>query len=224
MATMSELARATPKNQLWITRGHLAALAVATAAIAVLAFLVGVEVGRSGQPEQADQLEPAAAAFLPDASDEEALDALLREVEQAQERLQPAEASAAAGDVTFNQALPDDHPSDVPDEPPPTSVVTELGAEHDDGPAPPADAGTGAPDSGWAVQIASYEDVAEADAHVARLLEQDVAAYRVAGLVSGQTWHRVRVGGFATQQEASEARQELATALGLGDLMVAHAP
>ena len=32
---------------IWITRGHLAALGTATLAIALLAFFVGIQVGRS---------------------------------------------------------------------------------------------------------------------------------------------------------------------------------
>lgn len=219
MTPMPDLARTN--NQIWITRGHLAALAVATAAIAVLAFLVGLEVGRSGQPE-GDGGEPAAAAFLPDATDEEALEGLLREVERAQAELEQKPATPTVG---FNHELAAEAPPVPPETPPPSAVVAELPVDGDAVPAPPvAAASDQLPTDGWAIQVASYSPQTEADEHVARLREQELRAYRVAALVSGQTWHRVRIGGYRTQEAAAEARQELASVLGIDDLMVAQAP
>lgn len=219
MASMAELTRSG--NQIWITRGHLAALGVATAAIAVLAFLVGLEVGRSGQPEPSEG-EPAAAAFLPDATDEEALEALLREVEQAQAELEQAPAEPTVG---FNRELAAEAPPLPPDEPPPSAVVSELPPARDLAPEPPAQpASDDLPAEGWAVQVASYADQAEADARVEELRARDLSAYRVAALVSGQTWHRVRIGGYHSRDAAVAARQELSEALGADDLLVAPAP
>lgn len=218
---MPDLPRATPAHQIWITRGHLAALAVATTAIAVLAFLVGFQVGRgkSGATDAAEA--PPTAAFLPDATDQEALEALLREVERAQ---QPSDPSQAPRDVTFNHDLPHEVPSEIPTAPPAPQVDSLVAGDPAAAPSPPVDPGPGAPTSGWAVQIASYAGAAEADAHVAALQEQDLAAYRVAALVDGATWYRVKVGGFSSREEASEQRGELATRLGLEDLVVSPAP
>ncbi len=218
---MAEYSRAG--QQIWMTKGHLAALGVAMAAIAVLAFLVGLEVGK-GTAEAEEPAEPGVAAFLPDASDEQALEALLREVERAQAELDQPDGGGDA-EVTFNRTLVEELPEDAPEQPPPSAVVSDLEARPDEAPQPPAEPiSAGAPTSGWAVQIASYEDQAEADAHVARLVELELPAYRVAGLVSGQTWHRVRIGGYADQKEALDAREGLGATLGLSDLMVAQAP
>ena len=218
---MPDLPRPASSNQIWITRGHLAALAVATSAIAVLAFLVGVEVGRAGNDAPPPDDTTATAAFLPDATDQEALEALLREVERAQQQADP---TLVARDVTFNHDLPHETPPEIPTELPVIPTDSVVGDDPLDAPQPPVDPGPGAPTDGWAVQIASYADVAEADAHVARLREQELAAYRIAALVDGTTWYRVRVGGFTSREQANEERSALATTLGLGDLMVSPAP
>jgi len=221
MAPMSELARPPAANQIWITRGHLAALAVATVAIAVLAFFVGLEIGRRGAGA-VDEAAHVQVSFLPDETDEQALEGLLRQVEQAQ----AATPDAAPEEVTFNKALESDAPSaatPVP-EPPPSAVLSQVDAGQ--APPPPAEAAPGAlaPDGGWAVQVASYPDVDQADAHVARLQEQKLQAYRVSALVSGQTWYRVRIGGFHTRDAAAEARDRIGQDLGLPDLLVTAAP
>lgn len=218
---MPDLPRAVAPNQIWITRGHLAALAVATTAIAVLAFLVGFEVGRSRAPAPDPALAPSTAAFLPDASDQQALEALLREVERAQQQADPTQAPR---DVTFNHDLPQELPPEVPTELPALATETAVDGDPSATPLAPTDLGTGAPASGWAVQIASYPGAAEADAHVTALKEQDLAAYRVAALVDGTTWYRVKVGGFSTREAAAAQRDALATSLGLEGLVVSPAP
>jgi hypothetical protein len=68
-------------REIWITKGHLAALGTATLAIALLAFFVGVQVGRSQTKLTA---VTASDNLLPDPEREDALEALLREVEAAQ--------------------------------------------------------------------------------------------------------------------------------------------
>lgn len=198
---MAEITRTTSSAQIWITRGHLAALAVATGAIAVLAFLVGLQIGRGNRsgPDTTDA--PASAAFLPDASDEDALEALLREVELAQ----PKSADAPQPTLT-------------------PGATTEVAPMLDPSPAPPPSAAGTASSSAWVVQIASYQDADQADAQVARLVEQDISAYRVAGLVSGTTWYRVRVGGYRTKDAATKALDSLESQLGLNDFMVIATP
>ncbi len=212
------------RQQIWITRGHLAALAVATAAIAALAFMIGLEVGRSGQAE-GDEDAATEGSFLPDASDEETLEALLREVEQAQAELEHEAAEERSAGGSFARELAEPEAPGAPPAPATTSTQSEVAPTPDAAPtAPSAPASDGAPTQGWAVQIAAYEDQAEADAHVGRLQSEGLAAYRTAALVAGRTWHRVRIGGFDTRDAAESARGELEDQLGLSDLLVAHAP
>lgn len=83
MTSMAELQRAPSGDRIWITRGHLGALGVSTLAIAILSFLVGLELGRSGMIVDNAPGQAAQAAFLPEVADDQALELLLREVEQA---------------------------------------------------------------------------------------------------------------------------------------------
>lgn len=217
---MTELTR--PKQQIWITRGHLAALAVATAAIAVMSFLVGRQFGLASAPTAAPS-EEGAARYLPDASDEEALEGLLAEVERAQAELDQAQKPPE--EAGFNRELMAEMPVPPVEGQVPSTVVSSLPAEPGAAPEPPDSAlGAGAPSGGWAVQVASYAEQAEADGHVDRLKAQGMAAYRVAAVVSGHTWHRVRIGGYSSREAADAALGTLSQTLGLSDLMVAQAP
>ena len=46
---------------------------------------------------------------------------------------------------------------------------------------------------------------------VERLKEKGYDAYMVVSNIKGRTWHRVRVGRFATRDEAKKAQEELQT-------------
>ncbi len=201
-------------REIWITRGHLAALGAATLAIALLAFFVGVQVGRTQveTPSIADH-----STVLPDPDREDALEALLREVESAQ---------AAAPPLAFPETLTDGDPPPVPEAPDAEDVTTEVRASPEATQTPPPDPPKTAPvpSSGWAVQIASYESASDADARVAKLQERELKAYRVAALIRGSNWYRVKVGPYETKDAAAKARINLARTLGTRDLMVTEAP
>ncbi len=204
-----------PKREIWITAGHLAALGVATFFIALLAFFVGIQVGRS----QSDIPEIAATtALAPDPDQQDALEALLREVEAAQ---------SAAPALTFTETLSDGNPPEPPiEQPEDPEVATDVvpPAEPPPIPPPPAPSSAPMPKGGWAVQIATYDSRTEADTRGDELAQGGHKAYRVAALIRGRTWYRVRVGGFTTKEAAETARVELATELGNRDLMLAEAP
>ena len=201
-------------REIWITKGHLAALGTATLAIALLAFFVGIQVGRK-------QVEapPIATSdsILPDPAKEDALEALLREVEAAQ---------AAAPPLAFPDTLTEGEapkpPEEATEEPIETDVkpVPEVKQEP---PPPPAQAAP-VPKSGWSVQVASYDNATDADARVAKLRERELKAYRVTALIRGQNWHRVKVGSYPSKDAAAEARNKLARILGTRDLMITEAP
>lgn len=201
-------------REIWITRGHLAALGTATLAIALLAFFVGVQVGRN-QSDSPNMTENA--SILPDPNREDALEALLREVESAQ---------AAAPPLAFPETLSEGEAPDVPSEPETEEVATEVRPAPEVTQTPPPDPPKSAPvpSSGWSVQIASYESASDADARVAKLQERDLDAYRVAALIRGQNWYRVKVGPYSNKDAAAKARTDLARTLGTRDLMVTEAP
>jgi cell division septation protein DedD len=213
MRAMHDLARST-HQQIWITKAHVAALGVTTLALASLAFFVGMEVGRGGEGGGEGS---ARVQLLPDATSDAELEALLLEVEAAQR----------TEELAFQEVLtapkPPPPPSFVPDAPVDPATTPAAVAE------PPADpeptpGGAARPLEGWVVQVASYHTEGEADARVAQLEAAGIDAYRVAAMVQGRTWHRVRVGGYPTKEAANEGRLDLAGRLGTDDLQVAVAP
>lgn len=208
---MPELSR--ERDQIWITRNHLLALAVATTCIAVLAFFLGLKLGRSGAgPEEAAR--PPALTVDPVGQDE--LEAVLRKAARAQ----------PTPDFSFPSELPKDTVTAPGGGGADPSAATATGAT-----PPPeqvalsADAPVGnVPNGGWSVQIGIYASPAEADARMAELVAAELKPYRVAALVDGQNSWRVRIGGFASQKLAEEAVPALRSKLGLTSLDVVPAP
>jgi len=231
---MSEIARPRAPGssrardrQIWITRSHLAAIGVSSLLIATLAFLVGMQVGRRQSEVVPSVASAGPSPFLPDPADEEALEALLREVEFAQASIAPTGEMVTperadrlvfpevlSGEVSVQTVTPQEAPA---------GPVNLVGPRPEIAPTYAPNAGA-AVTTGWSVQVATTPDAATADARVAALTEQKLKAYRVGALVDGQTWYRVRVGGFTSRKEAETARERLAIQLGAPDLVVAEAP
>jgi len=202
------------RREIWITKGHLAALGTATLAIALLAFFVGIQVGRNqGEPT----ISATSETLLPNPEREDALEALLREVESAQ---------AAAPPLAFPETLAENTPPATPEPPEeePVETAVKPAPETQAEPPPPPPKSAPVPKSGWSVQIASYESAADADARVAKLQEQKLKAYRVAALIRGSNWYRVKVGSYPSKDSAAKARENLARTLGTRDLMITEAP
>lgn len=90
-------------------------------------------------------------------------------------------------------------------------------------PIPPVAAPVTAPTPGgkdWALNVASYADAASAERQAAQLRG---AGYPVAvqpATVNGKNWYRVQVPGYASQQAAKAAAQELQSKLGLKGVWV----
>src|SRR5678815_48408 len=86
-------------GQISITKSHIGAMLTVTAGIAAIAFFVGVDVGRTKASPEAPRF-----TLLPDAASDDALEALLREVESAQHA---ATANAAEPPPGFRAVLAD---------------------------------------------------------------------------------------------------------------------
>jgi len=218
-------------GQISITRSHIGAMLTVTAGIAAIAFFVGVDVGRTKASPEAPRF-----TLLPDAASDDALEALLREVESAQHA---ATANAAEPPPGFRAVLADARAAEpappeeaapvvegaTPVEAPPVEVAADAPATTIPAPeAPAAETGATRPMDGWAVQIASYHTVEEADAKVKELEAAGYPAYEVTALVKGTTWYRVRIAGYLSQEVAYEAIPTLEQALGTQGLVVAKAP
>jgi cell division protein FtsN len=207
--------------QLRITHGHLAALGVTTASVAVLAFLVGVQVGRRAAPVAEEAPAAAEDALLPDGQEAEALARLLREVELSQGSFDPTGAPALTRTTLTFPSVLGEQTTAAPAKGGAGNASVAVAAPAGEPPRAPSMA---PPVSGWAIQVGSYPTQAEAEARIAELTGHGVSAYRVAALVDGQTWHRVRVGGFSDRDRAESARAALATNLDEPDLLLAEAP
>jgi cell division septation protein DedD len=212
-------------GQISITKSHIGAMLAMTAGIAAIAFFVGLDVGRN----QASPSEPRL-TLLPDAASDDALEALLREVEAAQHaaNAQPpegfravlAEARAAEPPPPLPEDAPVEVAAPVEEAAPVDAPVTTIPPPE----AATADASAARPMDGWAVQIASYHTLEEAEAKVKELEAAGYPAYEVTALVKGVTWYRVRIAGFLSQEVAYEAIPALEQALGTHGLVVAKAP
>lgn len=213
---MNDGTRTRSDRQIWITRGHLGALAVTTASVALLTFLVGVQVGRRTAPEVVAL--PLADGVLPDAEAQASLELLLREVELAQASVDPSGSPQVS--LSFPSVLGQGTTAS-PAAAAPAVATVSIAPVQGDAPRPPKNR---PPVDGWSVQVASHPTQADADAELARLQELGHEAYRVAALVDGQTWYRVRVGGFASQAKAEKARHALAERLQVQDLVLAESP
>lgn len=195
-----------------VTRSHIGAALVLGTAIVVLAFLVGLELGRDlagPAPEPGE----AAAAFLPATEDDRALELLLREVEAARRAKEPLPSAPVV------RSLAEPQP-ELPAEPPTESQPTSI----DPGDAPKGPESPATAPSGWSIQVASFQDRDQAEARVKELVEQGHKAYRVEALVSGQAWHRVRIGAFTDKAAAEAARLALTEKTGQADLTLTHEP
>jgi cell division protein FtsN len=110
----------------------------------------------------------------------------------------PAEISQSPAVVppsgaTTQQTTPEQTP---PITPPAQTHVAEAPAVSA---APPSGPGK------FTIQVSSWASKAKADAEAARLSSAGYSSYVEEGLVGGATWYRVRVGRYATEQEAKEA-------------------
>ena len=205
------------QREIWITRGHLWALGVTTLFIGILAFFVGLLLGRG---DSAPEPEAAADALVPPDVENDALDELLARVEEA------SRGRAGEEPLTFQGTLVAGEPAALPEPEVPLEPDATVVPPAHAGPEPPGDAPAAGrvPASGWAVQVGSYSSATEADARIADLAARGVNAYRVAALVEGSTWHRVRVGGFGTREAADADRARIAVESGSDEAIVVKAP
>ncbi|MBN1336631.1 MAG: SPOR domain-containing protein [Deltaproteobacteria bacterium] len=211
------MSRLKGQREIWITRGHLWALGATTVFIGILAFFVGLLLGRG---DSAPEPEVQTASLLPPDVENDTLDELLARVEEASRERGRGEP------LTFQGTLPAGTTAPLPEpgaEPGPEGVVVPPARQSPEPPDAEPEAGE-VPQDGWAVQVGSYSSASEADQRIADLSDRGVAAYRVSALVGGSTWHRVRVGGFDSREAADAARARVAVESGSDEAIVVKAP
>jgi len=70
-------------------------------------------------------------------------------------------------------------------------------------------------DAGWTVQVNATTDLAQAISLAQRLKSKGYDAYTVQAPLRGQTWYRVRVGRYASRDQAKEMESRLKDSEGL---------
>jgi len=178
-----------PDRPLAITRGHLFALAALSIAMAVLAFFIGVQLGRRQVDVAPAPGASGAAAVAPLVGEDVRsgdLEVLLTRVEATQ-----------GVSLSFPTALP----------------RSELPVTSD-----------GVPSRGWSIEIGSRRTADDAQQLVDTLRAADLPAYRLAVLVDGKPEHRVRIGGYASEEHAVAAIPEVKSRAGADRATVAPAP
>lgn len=228
---MAEPARPRPNGALPITRAHLFAMAALALTMSVLSFFIGLQLGKGTTPAV---IAPGVRPLLDEEARSGNLEALLLRVEQAQgqERLVfPEELARSKPPLP---PLPD--PAAVVDpaappvevvEPPP-AIALEVEPREGGASLPGAGAGSSVggevPTRGWALDVGTRADAAEADQLVASLVSSGLAAYRVEARVDGRSVHHVRVGGYTSKDAAVSAAAEVKARAGASEATPVEAP
>jgi cell division septation protein DedD len=228
-----------------VSRQQLYAMLASSLLLGVLAFAVGIRLGggRVGLPALETSPPSADAAvrpILPDEARTAPLEELLARVEA--RATGPSDASALRAALTVPRPGPATAPADPADPSTPAVVGTEtpvVAPVVDPFPdAPPAPVGVVAagqvqaapasvgkvPRDGWAIDLGAVTAAADAEARVAALSGEGLAAYALPALVGGHSVWRVRIGGYTDRQAASDAFGDVKARAGVGDARVVHAP
>ena len=215
------------KGEFWISTHQIASLSVMALALTVLAFFIGIFVGRGQANSTAvvtsDSTTASAASLIGPDVENDTLTELLARVEAA--AATRADTIAPATPLRFSEELVAEElvveipevveeeevevevlPAAMPDPPEVESEVDRLLAN--------------APTEGWAVQVGSNPSLDAAMLRQEELQDMGIETYVVAALVGGNTWYRIRVGPFASREDASTRKNSLLAELNQDDIIV----
>ena len=202
------------REQIYITKSHLLALGTSTLLVVGISFFVGF---RAGAAQFEADPNPNMAEILPEADQQATLEALLRQIETAQQE-RPERA------FQFPSELPSNEPRAVPE----TAQKEETPSQQTQNipePIPSAPDGCIASEPGWFVQVRAHSNIDEALEQTAKLNERlDVGVHCFTALVDNTTWYRVRVGPYESENLANTKRELIETLLGESGFIVSKAP
>jgi len=205
------------------------ALGVITVSLALLAFFLGVMVGRGEASSEGVAASSSQALVGADVQDD-TITELLAKVEQAASRR-----TARAAEFSFPEELVASVPSVEVPKPATVSLEAVNVVSPDPGPPPAPEEEVepeaaeapeakverpAVPTQGWAIQVASFTDLVEADTRVSELESQGHGAWHVQGFAKGLNRYRVRIGPFSSESEAEAALKKVAESLPEQDLML----
>jgi cell division septation protein DedD len=207
---MAEVSKSARKGSYALTGGHLLALFALAVSLAALSFFVGYDTGKT--QVRVVEVQSPIKPLIGDEAQTGDLETLLGRVEQANGRQ----------GLAFPSELPTSMEPVVPAVGPDGAPLPVAAQERPSDPFPDAQRPGAAevtarapmvavapdpnvPNSGWAIEVASFGTEPEAAGHAESLRAQGLVAYRVVALVDGATVWRVRVGGYASKDAASAA-------------------
>jgi DedD protein len=226
---MSEPFRVPGGRQFWLSPPQVVALGVITVSLALLAFFLGVMVGRGEASSEGVAASSSQALVGADVQDD-TITELLAKVEQAASRR-----TARAAEFSFPEELVASVPSVEVPKPATVSLEAVNVVSPDPGPPPAPEEEVepeaaeapeakverpAVPTQGWAIQVASFTDLVEADTRVSELESQGHGAWHVQGFAKGLNRYRVRIGPFSSESEAEAALKKVAESLPEQDLML----
>lgn len=199
--SLKDLDKIQEKGSILLSARRARSLVLAAGCLVVVAFLVGLQVGRSLAPVEGKVVAQDVASA--DRTIEEILAAYRAEGQ----RPEPTITAEAA------PQSPPEPPQESPDEPvtdePVTAepeVVAEVAVQQetvqDVVEHPFADLPGPQPAGGYAVQLAAFPSAAEAAALASGVESSGASVYTMQVQVRGETWHRVRVGRFSRRADA----------------------
>ena len=187
-------------STMMITKRHIAAASITTLTLSLFTGVVGYQ---SGRKLSVHSEKPSAVSLLPDVKHQETLEALLVEIEQ-------TEHIRADHDYQFVRELQKDQPISIPEKP--NSLVTETTIDSSDAnisvPELPSNP---LPSGGWAIQVASFPTMGEANDESLKWNDRGQSAYVVAAALQGDIWYRVRIAGYADKAQAEIQRKTIQT-------------
>jgi len=215
------------RGEYWISTPQVVSLSVIAIALTVLAFFIGVFVGRG----QANSLavvptEPAngrTAGLISDDVENDTLTELLARVEAA--AATRADSIVSEAPLTFSEELVVEElvveiPEEVEEEEVEVEVMPAAAPEPPELESEIENLLANAPSEGWAVQVGSNPSLDDAMLRQEELRDMGIETYVVAALVGGNTWYRIRVGPFGTRSDAAERKNTLLAELNQTDIIV----
>lgn len=203
------------REQIFITKSHLFALGTSTILVVLISFFLGFRAGAAQHAPSSSNEPP---QLLPDADQQNTLEELLRQIEQAQQE-RPERT------FQFPSELPNNDSRPVPELPKEVREPTQLPATNA-APQPKVDTEEcSAVVKGWFVQVHAFQKVEDAIAHTDTLSEKlDVGVHCYTAMVNDTIWYRVRVGPYESESIASTKLILLETLLDDEGFIVTEVP
>lgn len=201
---MEELKRQRNARDLWVSRGHLYAMAAGTLVLSLTTFVLGYTIGRDRAPEAPTEVAVAVG--------DEPLVELLARVEAS------ARPHGGVDALTFPDAL-EGTPALVPGvamtdagpvlpiPPPVISDAVPVVAEPGNAPEPVGDA---TPSGSFTVEVSRFEHADDAVLEKQKLRAAGLDAWIGLAHVDGRPVHRVSIAGYADEPAATAALPDVA--------------